>query len=172
MQAIAGPIAPCRSMAQLSRSPPSRLPLAHAHGAAAAQPVRRRHLAMPPTPSPCRRCQETTIDVICHLTPPTSAAEPNRHHQPISGQSWRRAPLLHAAVAEFSLSSSSATVLRHRLSSPINRRRCPLFSHTSELSELFFSLSCHDRPMPATGRSPPLLLPCLFPFTIGFASLR
>uniref|UniRef100_A0A0E0QEU4 Uncharacterized protein n=1 Tax=Oryza rufipogon TaxID=4529 RepID=A0A0E0QEU4_ORYRU len=25
--------------------------------------------------------------------------------------------------------------------------------------------------MPATGRSPPLLLPCLFPFTIGFASL-
>uniref|UniRef100_A0A0E0PZA5 Uncharacterized protein n=1 Tax=Oryza rufipogon TaxID=4529 RepID=A0A0E0PZA5_ORYRU len=31
---------------------------------------------------------------------------------------------------------------------------------------------CHDRPPPPAGRSPPPLLPFLFPFTIGFASSR
>ncbi len=35
-----------------------------------------------------------------------------------------------------------------------------------------FLSPCHDRPPPTAGRSPPPLLPFLFPFTIGFASPR
>uniref|UniRef100_A0A0E0QEU5 Uncharacterized protein n=1 Tax=Oryza rufipogon TaxID=4529 RepID=A0A0E0QEU5_ORYRU len=98
----------------------------------------------PPPPSqsdaatlPCR--PRRRLAVTAKKPPSTSSATSRRRRQPPNrtditsqsadraGASWRRAPLLHAAVAEFSLFSSSATVLRHRLSSPINRRRCPLF---------------------------------------------
>uniref|UniRef100_A0A0E0MWJ5 Uncharacterized protein n=1 Tax=Oryza rufipogon TaxID=4529 RepID=A0A0E0MWJ5_ORYRU len=118
--------------------------LAHAQGAAVAavSPLPDAVRRFVPPPSSCRRREGSVTNVSCDVMPPTSAAESNRHHQPINEQSWRRAPLLHAAATEFSLSSSSATALRHRLSPPIKGRRGPLFLLTqTDLLKLSLSFS-------------------------------
>uniref|UniRef100_A0A0E0E009 Uncharacterized protein n=1 Tax=Oryza meridionalis TaxID=40149 RepID=A0A0E0E009_9ORYZ len=123
--------------------------LAHAQGAAVAavSPLPDAARRFAPPPSSCRRREGSVTNVSCDVTPPTSAAESNRHHQPINEQSWRRAPLLHAAVAEFSLSSSSATALRHRLSPPIKGRR-------AEPLKLSLSSYTTHRPISLTGALP------------------
>uniref|UniRef100_A0A0E0ATS7 Uncharacterized protein n=1 Tax=Oryza glumipatula TaxID=40148 RepID=A0A0E0ATS7_9ORYZ len=142
--------------------------LAHAQGAAVAavSPLPDAARRFAPPPSSCLRREGSVTNVSCDVTPPTSAAESNRHHQPINEQSWRRAPLLHAAVAEFSLSSSSATALRHRLSPPIKGRRVPLadLPHRSFASQTLAppTLPRRDKPPPPPsliGRSELLLPP-------------
>jgi hypothetical protein len=95
---------------------------------------------LPPTLLPsCPRRQATIADVIRHLTPSTSAPGANRHHRPISGQSRRRALLLHASIAMSFFSFSCP----NRLPRPINRRRGRPFSlHTNRaLQALSLSLS-------------------------------